>query len=342
MKYYAGLDVSLDNTAICVVDRDGKVLQEGEAPSEPEAIHAWLAKTGLSFDRLGLEAGGLSSWLCTELLALKYPAICIEVKHAKAAMKAQQMKTDRNDARGIAHIMRTGWFKPVHIKSLESQKLRVLLNNRRCLLSKRLDIDSQIRGTLRVFGKKVGKVTAFKYDARIQELIEGDPEIQAYILPMLQVRKPLVEQCRKLDKMILNYVKNDQVCRLLMTVPGVGPLTSLAYKTTIDCPSRFRRSRDVGPAIGLTPRKIASGTMDYNGRITKCGDSFLRSHLFEAAKCLMSRKGMKPNPLKSWGLRIARRSTMKNACVAVSRRLAITMHAMWRSGTEFDSSLQAA
>jgi transposase len=334
MKYYCGLDVSLNSTSICIVNQDGALIREGEAPTEPVAINQWLKELGLPMERVGLEAGGLTPWLCHELLAMDWPAICIESRHAAAALRAQQVKTDRNDARGIAHIMRTGWFREVHVKSHESQRLRVLLNNRRCLLDKRLDIDSQIRGTLKVFGLKTGKVTRGRYEQRIRELVEGDDELQSYIFPMLEARRTLFEQCRKLEKMILDYVKNDQACQLFMTIPGVGALTALAEKTFIDRPERFRRSKAVGAAVGLTPRKYASGEVDYDGHITKCGDAFLRSHLFEAAKVLLSRS-CKPNALKDWGLRLAKRSSKKKACVAVARKLAITMHAMWRDGTVF-------
>jgi len=334
MKYYCGLDVSLNTTAVCVVNYDGDIVREGEIPSEPAAIHEWLGKVGLSMERVGLEAGGLSSWLCHELLSLGYPAICIETRHAKAAMQAQQVKTDRNDARGIAHIMRTGWYREVHVKSQVSQRLRVLLNNRRCLLDKRKDIDGQIRGTLRVFGLKAGPVTKAAYDARIRELVDGDEELQAYIFPMLVVRHELLVQTAKLEKLILENVRDDEVCRRLMTIPGVGPLTALAYKTFVDRPQRFRRSKAVGAAVGLTPKKYASGEVDYDGHITKCGDAFLRHHLFEAAQVMLT-MSKKPSALKAWGLRLAKRSSLKIACVAVARRLAVIMHAMWRDGTEF-------
>jgi transposase len=336
MKYYAGLDVSMNNTAVCIVNQDGDILHESEVPSEPEAIDRWLKDMGLPMERVGLEAGAISPWLCHALLALQWPVICIETRHAKAALAAQSVKTDRNDARGIAHIMRTGWFRAVHLKSHESQKLRVLLSNRRCLLDKQLDLQNQIRGTIKVFGLKVGKVTTATYDRRIRELIEDHQELQDYIFPMLEVRRHLVEQCRRLEKMILHYVRKDPACRLFMTIPGVGPLTALAYKTFVDNPDRFRHSRAVGAALGLTPRKYASGETDYDGRITKCGDSFVRSHLFEAAKVLLARAG-KNTALKAWGLRVARRSSRKNACVAVARRLAVIMHAMWRDGTMFQS-----
>ncbi|WP_263349988.1 IS110 family RNA-guided transposase [Acidicapsa acidisoli] len=341
MKYYCGLDVSLNNTAICVVNQDGEVIRESEVPTEPVAISQYLKATGLPMERVGLEAGGLTPWLCHELLAADWPAICIETRHAKAAMQAQQVKTDRNDARGLAHIMRTGWFKEVHVKSHASQKLRVLLGNRRCLLDKRLDIDSQIRGTLKVFGHKTGKVTPATYERRIRELVNDDKELQAYIFPMLEVRRHLVQQCNVLEKMILDWVKKDEICGLFMTIPGIGPLTALAFKTFVDRPERFQHSKAVGAAVGLTPRKYASGEVDYDGHITKCGDAFLRSHLFEAAKVMLSRVG-RPSALKVWGLRLAKRSSKKKACVAVARRLAVIMHDMWRDGTVFEVNEEAA
>lgn len=340
MKYYCGLDVSLNNTSACIVNQDGEIIREGEVPTEPASIDQWLKAAGLPMERIGLEAGGLTPWLCHELLAANWPAICIETRHAKAAMKAQQVKTDRNDARGIAHIMRTGWFREVHVKSHQSQKLRVLLGNRRCLLDKRMDIDSHIRGTLKVFGHKVGKVTRGMYEQRIRELIGEDAELRAYISPMLEVRRQLVQQHNALEKIILDCVKKDKICGLFMTIPGIGPLTALAFKTFVDRPERFRHSKAVGAAVGLTPRKYASGEVEYDGHITKCGDAFLRSHLFEAAKSMLSRG--KPNDIKAWGLRLAKRSSKKKACVAVARRLAVVMHAMWRDGTVFELNKETA
>jgi transposase len=336
MKYYCGLDVSLNSTAACVVNQEGTIIRESEVASEPGAIDQWLKSLGLPMERVGTEAGGLSSWLCHELLACGWPMICMETRHAKAAMKAQQVKTDRNDARGLAHIMRTGWYKEVHIKSQDSQELRMLLHNRRFLLDRRVDMDNEIRGSLRTFGLKVGKVTPATYERRIRELVGDNEKFQACVFPMLDVRRVLVEQCKKLEKLILDTVEQDQVCQLFMTIPGVGPLTALAFKTYVDRPQRFQKSKAVGAALGLTPRKYASGEMDYDGHITKCGDAFLRSHLYEAAKVLLSRAG-KSSDLKSWGLRLAKRSSKKKACVAVARRLAVIMHAMWRDGTVFQT-----
>lgn len=337
MKYFCGLDVSLNSTAICVVNQDGTIIREGEVPSEPAAIDEWLKKLDLPMERVGLEAGGLSSWLCQELLALGRPVICMETRHAKAAMGAQQVKTDRNDARGLAHIMRTGWYREVHVKSRDSQELRMLLNNRRFLLDKRIATDNEVRGSLRTFGLKLGKVTPATCDARIRELVGDNKKFQACIFPMLEVRRVLIEQCKKLEKLILDAVEEDDVCQLFMTIPGVGPLTAPVFKTFVDRPQRFQKSKAVGAALGLTPRKYASGQVDYDGHITKCGDEFVRAHLFEAANVMLTRAG-KPSDLKSWGLRLAKRSSKKKACVAVARRLAVIMHAMWRDGTVFQST----
>jgi transposase len=304
MAYYAGLDVSTDNTSICIVDQEGTILHEGKAGTHPVEISRFLQSCGLTFSKIGLEAGNLSTWLYHELLGSGLPMICIETRHAAAALKAQNVKTDRNDARGIAQIMRTGWYKVVHVKSHASQKLRVLLNNRLCLLDKRMDIENQVRGTLKVFGLKTGIVTAASYEARIRQLIGHDEELQAYIVPLLEVRQHLREQTLKLEKIIIGVGKNDDVCRRLMTIPGVGVLTALVFMTAIDNPGRFGKSRNVGASLGLTPRKYASGEIDYDGHITKCGDDMARSHLFEAAKVLLCRV-KKWNALKAWGVRLA-------------------------------------
>jgi transposase len=335
MKYYVGLDVSLKETAICVVDQVGDIIGEKSVVTEPKVIYDFLAKTKLTFTKVGLEAGGLTPWLYRELASLGLDMVCIETRHAKATLQAQRVKTDRNDARGLAHIMRTGWYKAVHVKTDESQKLRVLMNNRRCLLDKRLDIENQIRGTLKVFGLKIGTTSKTRYDIRVTELIDSQRELQLYLEPMLKVRGELLAQESKLDSMIRKIVKDDEVCRRLMTIPGVGPLTALAFRTTIDDPYRFKKSRDVAVHLGLTPRKYASGEIDYNGRISKCGDPMARAHLFEAAKVMMSRV-TKWSALKAWGMRIARRSSMKNACVAVARKLSTIMHRMWLDGTTFE------
>jgi transposase len=339
MNHFVGLDVSLKKTAICVVGQDGTVVREGEADTEPEMLLAWLTETGLTFERVGLEAGQCSSWLHKELTLAGLPAICIETRHAKAVMQAQNIKTDRNDARAIAQMMRTGWFKAVHVKGEQSQKIRAIMSSRRCLLDKRIDLENHIRATLRTFGLKIGAVSLTAFEARVRELIVGDGDLQACVEALLEARRKLHEEFRVLTKLVMNCVRKDETCHRFMTVPGVGPLTALAFKTAIDDPVRFRNSRQVGVHLGLVPRKYASGEIDYNGHITRCGDAFVREHLFEAANSLMVRT-KKRCALKAWGMRIAKRSSMKNARVAVARKLAVILHRMWLDGTDFQWSQQ--
>ena len=335
MKYYAGLDVSMEATSVCVVDQEGNVIREGSVETEPEALCDFIRATGLLFERVGFESGPCSAWLYKGLADAGLPVVCIDARHTHAALKAQNVKTDRNDARGIAHIMRTGWYRASHVKSDESQRRRVLVNTRKTLIDQRLEMENQIRGSLKVFGLKVGRVTTARYEARIHELIGNDAELASYVEPLLKVRTHIIGQCRELDKKVRALVKHDEVCRRFMSIPGVGPLTALLFKSTVDDPHRFAKSAHVGVHLGLTPRKYASGEIDYNGRITKCGDPMTRTHLYEAAHVLM-RRSSKKSTLKTWGTRIARRGSAKRAYVAVARKLAVIMHRMWVDGTEFD------
>jgi len=339
MTHYVGLDVSQEQTAVCIVDEAGEIKYEGMIATDPDDIIVYLGSTGEEYGRIGLEAGSFTPWLYHEMIAAGLPVICLETRHAKAVLKAQNVKTDRNDARALAQMMRTGWYRPVHIKSKESQKIRILLNNRKCLGSKRIDLENQIRGTLKIFGLKTGKVTTAQYEPRIRELINHDPELQTYILPLLESRRVMLEQGRLLDRQIRKLAAGDEVCKRLMTVPGVGPIIALMYKATIDNPHRFTKSHTVGAHLGLTPRKYASGEIDYDGHITKCGDAMMRTHLYEAAKVMLTRSA-KWSRLRAWGMQIAQRSSMKIACVAVARKLAVVLHRIWIDGTEFQFGAQ--
>ena len=334
MKYFAGLDVSLRETSVCIINADGDLIREAKVLSEPEALGTYLKGSGFVFERLGLEAGQLSSWLHQGLANQGLPAVCVESRHMSTALKAQRIKTDRNDARGIAHMMRTGWFKPVHVKSLQSQKLRALLTNRRWLIQKRTDITNQIRGTVRAFGFKVGQVSMDQFEGRIRDLLSGEADLLAIIEPMFRMRDSTCKEIVVLDRLVREAVKADDVCRRLMTVPGIGPINAIAFKTAIDNPHNFKKSGSVGAFFGLTPSKYASGDIDYNGPITKCGDPMVREYLFEAAQSLMARV-KKPNAMKAWAARIAKRSSKKKAIVALARKLSIVMHRLWVDGTTY-------
>ena len=325
MDHFAGLDVSVKETSVCVVDATGKIVREVRVASEPEALLAVLASPAYHFKRIGLEAGPLSQWLFSALAEENLSVICVETRRMRAVLKAQVNKTDRNDARGIAQMMRVGLYRPVHVKTLRSQKLRMLLTHRKLLQSKAIAVDNDLRGTLRNFGLKVGMVGAARFEARIKELIENFPDLAVLVEPLLVVRRVLREQLGILHGRLLAVVRDDDVCRRLMTVPGVGPVVALTYRATIDVPARFRKSKSVGAVFGLTSAKYQSGEIDRSGAISRCGDELMRTMLYEAAQSMLFRS-TRWSWLKAWAMQIARHRGMKKAIVALARRLAVIMH----------------
>jgi transposase len=316
MDHFAGLDVSVKETSVCIVDDTGKIVREVKVVSEPDALLAVLKNPAYHFKRIGLEAGPLSQWLFSALADAELPVICVETRHMQAALKAQINKT------------------------LRSQKLRMLLTHRKLLQSKAIAIENDLRGTLRNFGLKVGMVGTVKFEARIKELIENLPDLAVLIEPLLIVRRALREQITILHRRLLAIVRDDEVCRRLMTTPGVGPVVALTYRATVDVPARFRKSKAVGAVFGLTCSKYQSGEIDRNGRISRCGDEMMRVMLYEAAQSMLRSK--KWSWLKAWAMQIARRRGMKKAIVALARRLAVIMHRIWVDGTEFRWTREAA
>src|SRR6202051_4387336 len=333
MDYFAGLDVSVKETNVCIVDDTGKIVREVKVLSEPEALLPVLKNPAYHFKRMGLEAGPLSQWLYGALAEAELPVVCVETRHMRAALKAQINKTDRNDGRGIAQMMRVGLYRPVHVKTLRSQKLRMLLTHRKLLQSKAIAIDNDLRGTLRNFGLKVGVVGAVQVEARIMELVENLPDLAELVEPLLVVRRVLREQFVIQHRRLLGIVRDDEVWRRLMTVPGVGPVVSLTYRATVDVPARFHKSKSVGAVFGLTCAKYQSGAVEWSGKISRCGDEMMRTMLYEAAQSMMHSKTW--SWLKAWAMQIARRRGMKKAIVALARRLAVIMHRIWVDGTEF-------
>src|ERR1700751_6175258 len=335
MMHFVGLDVSVKETSVCVVDGAGKVLCERKVPTEPDDIAVLLTSVGGDYVRVGIEAGPLSQWLLKAFRAVQLPVICVETRHMKALLTAQQInKTDRNDARGIAQMMRVGLFKPVHVKTLAAQEQRMLLTSRKLLQRELLDVESDSRGTLRNFGLKVGVVSRSRYEARVRELVEGFPRLAAIVEPLLSVRRVMRQQFAVLHKMLLDMVRGDPVCRRLMTAPGVGAVVALTYRATVDQPQRFVHSGAVGAHVGLTPKRYQSGEIDYDGGVSKCGDALLRTMLYEAAHSLLTRS-RKWSWLKAGGVRVAQRRGMRRAIVAVAGRLAVVLHRRWVDGSEF-------
>ena len=341
MEYYVGLDVSLKQTSICVVNQTGSIVQEGVVDSDPEAIASFVRSRAPGTVRIGIETGPTTTWLWTELNRLGLPVICIDARHAKAVLKMQINKSDRNDAAGIARIMQTGWFKEVRVKDLDSHAIKALLASRALLVKIKRDLENQVRGLLKNLGLVIGRAKFNVFAVRAEALIEGRPELVAVVRPLLAARKAIEQQVSDLDRKVHKLARHDAQVRRFMTAPGVGPITALCFKATIDDPTRFKRSRSVGAYIGLTTRRHASGEIDWSGRISKCGDAMLRMYLFEAAGVLLTRVP-KWSGLKAWGAKLAKRNGLRKAKVAVARKLAVILHRMWIDGTEFNWSTKTA
>lgn len=341
MDYYAGIDVSLEQSSVCVVDATGKIVREAKVASDPESLSVYFREVGLVLARIGLEAGPLSQWLHAGLVGAGFPVVLLETRHVKAALSAMTVKTDRRDARGIAQLLRMGWYRPVHCKSLPSQDVRALLAGRKLLLGKVIDVELSIRGLLRGFGLKVGPISTGRFSVRVRELAAGQPMLESVIGAMLRARDVLRAEVNTLHRQVLAIVRTDEVCRRLMTVPGVGALTALTFKTAVDDPARFTLSKAVGAHFGLTPKKYQSGETDITGSISKVGDGMARSALYEAAQVMLTR-AMKFSTLKRWALQVAQRRGMKRAKVALARKLATVLHRMWVDGTSFRFGKEAA
>jgi transposase len=342
MDYYAGIDVSLEYSSVCVVDVTGKIAREGKVASEPEALVAWLRCLGLRLERIGLEAGPLSQWLYMAMKKAGLAMELLETRHVRDALKAMPVKSDRNDARGIAQLMRLGWFRPVHCKSIGAQETRAVLTARKLIQSKLQDVENSLRGILRGFGVKVGQTTQQRFAGRIRALVAGHSSLETIAEALLSVHAVLLREFKAFEKQVRLIARGDAKARLLMSTPAVGPIVALSYASAIDDPARFKSSKRVGPHFGLTPKKYQSGQTDVTGRISKIGDASVRTALYEAAHIMLIKPIKGCSQLKSWAMRIARRSGMKKAKVALARKLAVILHRMLVSGTPFNAAAAAA
>lgn len=342
MDYYAGLDVSLRSCALCIVDEKGSVRLERELPCEIEAIAGALADFPNPVARVGFEAGTMSQHLYFGLRDRGFDVVCMEARQVNAALSAMRNKTDRNDARGIAQVLRTGWFSPVHMKSRESHGVRALLSTRRALLSKTIDLANEVRGLLKIFGIRLpSSVSHGRFDEVARGLVEMDEVLAHAMLPLLDACRALYDQFLELDRRVKRAASRDEVCLRMMTVPGVGPIAALTFKAAVDDPARFRKSRTVAAHFGLTPRRYQSGETDNPGRISKAGDRDVRSTLYAAANALLMRT-MAGSRIKSWGMRLMRTKGRRRAVVAVARKLAVILHRLWIDGTQFRPTVEEA
>ena len=342
MEHYAGIDVSLECSSVCVVDTSGKIVREVKVASEPTALIGWFCSLGFELARIGLEAGPLSQWLYAAMKQAGLAVELLETRHVSDAFKAMPVKSDRNDARKIAQLMRLGWFRPVHCKSMSAQEIRAMLTARKLVQSKLQDVENSLRGILRGFGLKVGKTTKRSFASRISELVVDQPALETIAAAMLAVHMALLREFNGLEKRVRTMSRRHERARLLMSTPAVGPIVSLTFACAVDDPSRFTSSKQAGPHFGLTPKKYQSGETDYTGRISKHGDASVREALYEAAHIMLTKPIKGCAQLKGWAMRIARRAGINKAKVALARKLAMFMLRMLKDNVPFNPAAKAA
>lgn len=334
MEYYSGLDVSLKETFISIVDKNGKLISERLVSTNANDISNYLLNSGMKFSKIGIESGQFSIHLCKELEKMGLAVTCVDARHMAAALSARINKNDKNDALGIAQMMRVNLYKEVKIKSDESCQIKVLLGSRNQLISSRQQIMGTVRGLLKIYGIKI-PVKSNKFISQVKGAILRLNEISSSsIKTLLNSLESIELSISELDKIFKELGKTDEDCKLLMTVPGVGIITAMTYKATLDEPERFEDSETVGAYLGLTPKQYSSGEINRHGSISKMGPKSCRTILYEAAQSLLV-VSKKKNKIKTWGLKIAKKKGMKKAIVAVARKLAVVMHRMLITRREF-------
>lgn len=333
MVEYVGLDVSKEETAYCVKDADGKILAQGKVATDPDALFAVLKKHCVCPKRIVMESGTQSNWLTRALRKRGLPVECLEARRAYAVLRLRHNKTDGNDAEGLAELARLGFLRTVAVKSETAQLDGVLVKARARLVSGCRGHENALRGLLASLGLRFPKGVG-KFARRVRALVSDHPELACVVEPMLSAREALLESIAALDREVADRAKQRPACQLLMSAPHIGPVTSLAYCAAIDDAHRFGSSRSVGAYVGLASRRWQSGEVDYGGRISKMGDSQLRSLLYEAANSLLTRVG-RAHPLKDWARKLKKRTSHKKACVALARKLAVILHKMLITGEPF-------
>jgi transposase len=340
--YSVGLDVSQRSTSICVLDELGQVVLEGQAKTNPFEIGRYLQKRLEGPVKLGMETGSMAAWLYHGLRKMGFDIAVMDALHAHRALSLKRHKTDRNDARGLAEMLRMGaeWMNIVHIREQASQELRVQLAARARLVKQRVDLENELCGLLKPFGLIVarGNVCAETFRNRVIEALcqaqDTGLQIKALLLPLLDVHRVLAKHIADADSRLEAVAAAEPVCRRLMTVPGIGPVTALAFRAAVDDPTRFKSAADVGVYFGLTPRRLQSGEVDRRGRISKRGDIGTRLHLVQAATVLLV-SVKRWSTLKAWGVRLVNRIGFNKAKVAVARKLATVMYRIWRDQSVF-------
>jgi transposase len=335
VKHYIGLDVSMKRTFICVINEHGKIVHEGSENTDPHLIANYLSKLSLEEITVGFESGSLTPYLMTGFKERAIDAVCMDARRLSPILALKINKTDKNDARGIAEALRAGMYTRVHCKPEESINRAILLTSRRALVEQQTHLKNTVRGLLKGHGIRLGSISAKKFAGAVMKQLEGCQEIVILSIKcLLDAFDKLVEETAKIDKKMLEVAYHDKEVQLLMTVPGVGPVTALTFKTEIFDANRFKDSRSVGAYLGMTPTQYASGETQKQGKTSKCGSKELRFLLVEAGVVILTRS-KKWSKLKAWGLKIMRKKGLKKAAVAVGRKLAVIMHQMMLKEKEF-------
>lgn len=340
MKEYIGLDVSMKETAVSI-RRDGERVWRGKCVSDPAVIAQLVRKRAPAVDRIVFETGPLSVWFYHALRAEGLPAICIDARHAKSALDMAPNKTDANDADGLAHLAEIGFFREVRVKGFDSMLARTLIAARNRLVRITVDLSNHIRGFMKTFGLIIPAGKGSTFEAHVRRLLSDQPKLSEILLPMLDAWCTTRLQAARLARQIAAEARQNEGCRILMSIPGVGAITATSFVTAIESPDNFRKSRSVGAWVGLTTRRYQSGEIDYKGHISRRGDHHLRGLLYEAASVILTRSSAESD-LRTWGLKLRERIGFKRAAVALARKLAVTMHAMLRDGTLFERGIKAA
>jgi transposase len=341
MKQYVGLDVSMEETKIHVLDDDGRRVWRGACRSEPAAIAAAIRRHAPVAVRVGLETGPLTTWLWTELTRDGLPMVCLDARHAKKALDMKVNKTDANDAEGLAHLVRAGWYRAARVKGRPAMLAKALTGARHQLHGIATDLSNQIRGIMKSFGLVVPKGGGGVFERNARALLAEETAVAAIVMPLLESWRAIRARAGELDRQLLAAARQSATCRLLMTMPGVGAVTATSFAAAVEAPGNFVHSRDVGAWIGLTPRRFQSGEVDHEGHISRRGDRQLRAYLYEAANAVLTRVHA-DSTLRRWGLALRKRLGFKRAAVALARKMAVVLHAMWKSGTVFDPRLSSA
>jgi transposase len=334
MNHYAGLDLSMEETHVCVVDEAGKSVFQARVPSDPHSIAAALNKAG-GVERSVIESGRMTPAICRGLKRLGVNIVCIHAHQAHVSLKAMKAnKTDPHDAAGLAQLARTGFYKEVHVKSAAAHGVKSVIAARALLVGSRVRLDNTIRGLCAAFGIKVGPGQGKESIGRARQAART-PGLGEAVASLLSVRDRLMTEIGALDALLSEIARTSVACQILTSIPGVGAQTAAAFAAAIDDADRFKRSRAAGAYFGLVPRRHQSGEVDWVGRITKQGDAMVRKLLYEAANSILTRT-RKAFALRTWAMKIARRRGLKKARVALARRLAVIMHAMLRDGALFE------